>query len=78
MKVKENSYVLKDDKVIFDIDKKVRNVWCVVVYHDKSSTNLPYMYTYYVDITTGEIIGGSSYSEFFNEDTLKTDPYNYA
>ena len=36
------------------------------------------MYTYYVDITTGEIIGGSSYSEFFNEDTLKTDPYNYA
>lgn len=78
VKVKENSYVLKDDKVIFDIDKKVRNVWCVVVYHDKSSTNLPYMYTYYVDITTGEIIGGSSYSEFFNEDTLKTDPYNYA
>lgn len=33
-------------------------------------------YTYYVDSTTGEIIGGNMWDEFANEDILRNDPNN--
>ena len=35
-----------------------------------------YGYTYYVDATTGEIIGGSHYDELINEKILLEDENN--
>ena len=45
----------------------------MVIEHDKNEK-----YTYFVDCTTGEIIGGNRWSDFDNEKIIKEDPYNFA
>ena len=70
----ENVYLrenFKDDSVKYKTEERVRKVWCVVVYYTNDSA-----YTYYVDSTTGEIIGGNKGDEFASENILKNDPSN--
>lgn len=75
-KIGENTYKLKDDAVMYKTEGRVRKVWCVVVYYDMDSTMAESSYTYYVDGTTGEIIGGQMYDDFYSEDVLREDPNN--
>lgn len=69
-KTGENTYKLKDNAVGYKTEERVRKVWCVVVYYDIDA------YTYYVDSTTGEIIGGARYDDFYSEQILREDPGN--
>lgn len=70
-KTGKNTYKLKDDAVMYKTEERVRKVWCVVVsYGDVPS------YTYYIDITTGEIIGGNRCDDLNDENLLKNDPNN--
>ena len=70
-KTGKNTYKLKDDAVMYKTEERVRKVWCVVVsYGDVPS------YTYYIDSTTGEIIGGNRCDDLNNENLLKNDPNN--
>lgn len=70
-KTGKNTYKLKDDAVMYKTEERVRKVWCVVVsYGDVPS------YTYYIDSTTGEIIGGNRCDDLNDENLLKNDPNN--
>ena len=75
-KIGENTYKLKDDAVMYKTEERVRKVWCVVIYYNTDEKMPQSAYTYYVDSTTGEIIGGNIWDEFANEDTLRNDPNN--
>ena len=48
-------------------------MWCIVVYYDMDNIG---DYTYYIDSTTGEIIGGELGDDFYSEDVLREDPNN--
>lgn len=73
-KTGENTYKLKEDAVIYKTEERVRKVWCVVVIYNLDE---PYQgYTYYVDSTTGEIIGGQLGNDFYSENGLREDPNN--
>lgn len=52
---------IKDDAVFYKVDNRVRKVWKITVNYDyyKQDRELPEKFIYYVDATTGEIIGGS-------------------
>lgn len=54
---------VKEDAVFYKVDNRVRKVWEVTVYYDyyKYDKNFPERFVYYVDATTGEIIGGNRY-----------------
>lgn len=63
------------DTIIYKTDNTTRNVWIVTIKHKKAenmtfNTNLEYSKQmdkeYYVDATTGEIIGGEDYLEESN------------
>ena len=70
-KTGENTYKLKEDAVFYKTEERVRKVWCVVVeYSDKTS------YTYFVDCTTGEIIGGGMYDNLITEELIYDDQNN--
>lgn len=70
-KTGENTYKLKEDAVFYKTEERVRKVWCVVVeYDDKTS------YTYFVDCTTGEIIGGAMFDNLICEELIYNDQYN--
>lgn len=70
-KTGENTYKLKEDAVFYQTEERVRKVWCVVVeYDDKTS------YTYFVDCTTGEIIGGAMFDNLIQEELIYNDQYN--
>ena len=73
-KVGENSYRLKEDAVFYKTENRVRKVWEVVVEYDveKSLSS----FTYYVDATTGEIIGGKKWDGLITEEQLYNDPGN--
>ncbi len=73
-KIGQNVYKLDTDAVMYKTEKRVRKVWCVVIYYDidKNADS----YTYYVDSTTGEIIGGQRSDVFENEKNLIEDPHN--
>lgn len=73
-KTGEDTYKLKDDAVMYKTDERVRKVWCVVVIYDLDETY--YGYTYYIDSTTGEIIGGQLGNDFYSENSLREDPNN--
>lgn len=73
-KINNNTYTLKKDAVIYKTEKRVRKVWCVVIYYN--STKDHDSYTYYIDSTTGEIIGGQMYDVLQNEVSLRNDPSN--
>lgn len=73
-KTGENTYKLKEDAVMYKTEERVRKVWCVVVIYNLDE---PYQgYTYYVDSTTGEIIGGQLGNDFYSENGLREDPNN--
>lgn len=52
---------IKDDAVFYKVDNRVRKVWKITINYDyyKHDRELPEKFIYYVDATTGEIIGGS-------------------
>lgn len=76
-KVGENVYKIKDDAVFYKTEERVRKVWRVVIEYDKSQTdNSLRYYVYYVDATTGEIIGGEIGSLLTYEDNIKSDVHN--
>lgn len=70
-KTGENTYKLKEDAVIYKTEKRVRKVWCVVI---KYSDNMSF--SYYIDCTTGEIIGGTCLDDLGLDELLKNDPNN--
>ena len=73
------TYKIKDDAVFYKVDNRVRKVWEVTVYYDysKYEENGPERYVYYVDCTTGEIIGGARWNGAKGQiDCLLQDPYN--
>lgn len=64
-------YDFEENAILYKTEERVRKVWCVVItYSGKSG------YTYYIDCTTGEIIGGNIGDELHNEETLKNDENN--
>lgn len=74
-----NAPIIKDDAVFYKVENRVRKVWEVTIYYDyyKYKENGAERFVYYIDCTTGEIIGGSRWSgakEQINQ--LITDPYN--
>lgn len=73
-KTGENTYKLKDDAVMYKTEERVRKVWCVAVIYNPDEPY--YAYTYYIDSTTGEIIGGQLGNDFYSEDGLREDPNN--
>lgn len=73
------SLVVKEDAVFYKVDDRVRKVWEVTIYYDyyKYEENGPERFVYYVDCTTGEIIGGSRWSGAKEQiSQLIEDPYN--
>ena len=72
-KTGENTYKLKEDAVMYKTEERIRKVWCVAVIYDLDEPY--YGYTYYIDSTTGEIIGGQLGNDFYSEDELRKD-YN--
>lgn len=66
-------YVLKEDAKFYKIDERVRNVWEVKLTYDNNKT-----FIYFIDCTTGEIIGGAiEYGDKVVVDNYLKDPYNY-
>ncbi|MCI8384663.1 MAG: hypothetical protein HFJ33_07435 [Clostridia bacterium] len=66
----------KFDGIQYQTEERVRKVWCVALEYDNMEKEEKY--TYFVDCTTGEIIGGSRWNVFENEKIMKEDPYNFA
>lgn len=76
-KLGENGYKIKDDAVFYKTDERVRKVWRVTMEYEKiDKDNLLHYYSYYVDATTGEIIGGEIGDLLTYEENLKLDVYN--
>lgn len=78
--VEDGTREVKDDAVFYKVDNRVRKVWEVTLYYDyfKYKENGPERYVYYIDTTTGEILGGSRWSGAKKEiEGLMMDPYNY-
>lgn len=70
---------IKDDAVFYKVDNRVRKVWEVTIYYDyyKYDKDFPERFVYYVDATTGEIIGGNRfYGAKIQLKNLMEDPYN--
>ena len=76
---KSGVYKVKDDSVFYKVDNRVRKVWEVTIYYDyiKYKENGRERFVYYVDATTGEIIGGDRfYGAKMQLKNLMEDPYN--
>lgn len=58
-KISENAYKIKDDNVFYEIENRVRKVWVVELKYKESEGKKIKGFTYYIDTTTGEIIGGN-------------------
>ena len=75
-KVEGDLYRYKEDAIIYKTEERVRKVWCVVItYNPEESGYLP-AFTYYVDSTTGEIIGGSAGDILSSEEAERNDVNN--
>lgn len=74
----DNHEFLKYGTMQFQTEERVRKVWCVVLTYDEENKSDKEKYTYFVDCTTGEIIGGHWWSDFENEKVMREDPYNFA
>ena len=75
-KTGENMYTLKKDAIFYETEGRVRKVWVVVIEYEKREKGKLPLYSYYIDSTTGEIIGGKMGDALENEKTLKNDPNN--
>lgn len=56
------TYRIKDDAEFYKVDNRVRKVWEVTIYYDYYKYDYQERYVYYVDATTGEIIGGNRWT----------------
>lgn len=56
------TYKIKDNAEFYKVDNRVRKVWEVKIFYDYYNEYYQERYVYYVDATTGEIIGGNSWS----------------
>ena len=78
--VEENgTHKIKEDAVFYKVDNRVRKAWEVTLYYDyyKYDKDFPERFVYYVDATTGEIIGGARfYGAKMQLKNLIDDPYN--
>lgn len=75
-KIDENIWQLKEDAVFYETEERVRKVWVVVIeYEIRERGKLP-LYSYYIDSTTGEIIGGEMEDVLETERTIRNDPNN--
>lgn len=75
-KTGENTYQFKKDAVFYETEERVRKVWCVVVEYDVTEGTTMSAFTYYIDATTGEIIGGQGGDSLWSEEMTKEDEYN--
>ena len=76
---KDGKVQIKEDAVFYKVDDRVRKVWEVTIYYDyyKYDKDFPERFVYYVDATTGEIIGGSRYYGTKGQiENLIKDPHN--
>lgn len=60
---------LKDDAKKYKTEERVRKVWCVVVQYDFNEYASS-EFTYFVDCTTGEIIGGARSNNLIDDEDL--------
>lgn len=74
-KTGENSYKIKEDAKFYKTDERVRRVWVIVIEYDVVENTLP-NFAYYIDCTTGEIIGGEKGNVLTSEEQIYNDPYN--
>lgn len=56
------AYKIKDNVEFYKVDNRVRKVWEVKIYYDYYNEYYQERYVYYVDATTGEIIGGNRWN----------------
>lgn len=71
------TYKIKENAEFYKVDNRVRKVWEVTIYYDYYKYDYPERYVYYVDATTGEIIGGSIWNSAKRQiSQLIEDPYN--
>lgn len=75
-KTSENGWQIKKDAIFYETEGRVRKVWVVVIEYEKQEKGKPPLFTYYIDTTTGEIIGGTTGDTFRTEDTIRNDPHN--
>lgn len=71
--------IVKENAEFYKVENRVRKVWEVTLYYDyvKYESNGPECFTYYVDSTTGEIIGGNRHKgQKYYLEALKSDPNN--
>ena len=71
------TYKIKDNAEFYKVDNRVRKVWEVKIFYDYYNEYYQERYVYYVDATTGEIIGGNRWNGS-NEQVaqLMEDQYN--
>ena len=73
----DGTYQVKDNAVFYRVEDRVRKVWEVTIYYDHYEFDYPERYVYFVDATTGEIIGGNKfYGNSMKIKNLISDPYN--
>lgn len=72
-KTDENMWQLKKDAVFYETEGRVRKVWVVVIEYEEGKIPL---YSYFVDSTTEEIIGGATWDLLESEKTIRNDPNN--
>ena len=63
------------EKTYYITEERVRKVWIVTLKYDKIKEGELSGYSYFVDATTGEIIGGEPWDYFESESDI--DQYNY-
>ena len=75
-KSEDNKYKLKDDAVGYKTEERVRKVWVVVIKYDVAESTRVKEFSYFIDCTTGEIIGGSVGDSSTVIETMMSDQYN--
>ncbi len=74
-----NTLVKKGDAIFYKVENRVRKVWEVTICYDyyRYDKDFPERFVYYVDATTGEIIGGDRFfGAKMQTKNLMEDPYN--
>ncbi len=75
-RTEENTYKLNQDAKLYKTEKRVRKVWVVVIKYDIQENTGISEFSYYIDCTTGEIIGGDVGDSTQTIKKIISDPYN--
>lgn len=62
---------------VFTTEERTRKTWQVCIIYDYDGDGIK-EFTYYIDATTGEIIGGNLFNDFYFEEFYKDANNNYA